>query len=58
MKIYKVTITGVITTPEDERHPDNWDWSDEFMAYRFKGMSSSEIVITEMKEVDEWQQEA
>jgi len=58
VKIYKVTITGVITTPDDEGHPDNWDWSEEFIALRIKEMEASEVVVTEMKEVDAWQQEA
>ena len=58
MKIYKVTITGVITTLDGEGHPDNWDWSDEFIPLRFKDMGAREIVITELKEVDAWQQEA
>ena len=58
MKIYKVTITGVITTPDDEGHPDNWDWSEEFIPLRIKEMEASEVVVTEMKEVDAWQQEA
>lgn len=58
MQIYKVTITGVITTLDGEEHPDNWDWSVEFIPHRIKEMAHKEVVVTEMKEVDACQQEA
>ncbi len=59
MKVYKVTITGIVTTLDDDEHPENWDWSNEYMAYRIKDLGDTrEIVVTEMKEVDAWQQEA
>ena len=52
MKVYKVTITGIVTTDDTEIHPDNWSWSDKDMPHRIKDMgNSTNIVIKEMKEV-------
>jgi hypothetical protein len=52
MKVFKVTITGVVTTDDDEAHPDYWSWSEKDMAHRLKDMGhSTTIVITEMEEV-------
>tara|TARA_Y100000310_G_scaffold298871_1_gene333210 strand:- start:63 stop:239 length:177 start_codon:yes stop_codon:yes gene_type:complete len=58
MKIYKVTITGVVTTDDDAEHPDSWSWSNEHIYWRFNDMGATEIVITELKEGHVWQQEA
>ena len=54
MKVYKVTITGVVTTNDEEPHPDYWSWSEKDMAHRLKDMgNSTNIIITEMEEVIE-----
>jgi hypothetical protein len=52
MKVYKVTITGVVTTDDDEGHPNSWSWDDKDIRQRFREMGlSTNIVINEMKEV-------
>ena len=52
LKVYKVILTGIIQTEDEEPHPENWDWSNEFMAYRLQEMgASTNVVITELKEV-------
>ena len=54
MKVYKVLITGIVTTNDDDVHPDFWSWSDKDMPHRIKDMgNSTNIVIKEMKEVTE-----
>ena len=52
MKVYKVTITGIVTTDDDEVHPDFWSWGDKDMTHRLKDMgNTTNIVITEMEEM-------
>jgi hypothetical protein len=38
LKFYKVTITGVILTQDDDSHPDSWDWSADKIYYRYQEM--------------------
>ena len=54
MKVYKVKITGIVTTADDDVHPDYWSWSDKDMGNRIKDMGNTiNVVITELTEVGE-----
>jgi len=54
MKVYKVRITGIVTTADDDTHPDYWSWSDKDLSHRIKDMGNTiNVVITELTEVGE-----
>lgn len=53
MKVYKVIMTGIIQTEDEDQHPENWDWSNEYIStHRLREMGDTlNVVITELKEV-------
>ena len=48
MKFYKVVLTGIIMTQDDDPHPNNWDWSADKIYYRYQEMGGdgADVKIT------------
>jgi hypothetical protein len=54
LRYFKVALTGVVTIEDEDSHPENWDWSNDFLPMRVKDMGNTlKINFTEMREVTE-----
>ena len=48
MKFYKVVLTGIIMTQDEDPHPNDWDWSADKIYYRYQDMGGdgADVKIT------------
>ena len=54
MKFYKVVLTGIIMTQDEDPHPNNWDWSADKIYYRYQEMGGdgADVKITLLQDTE------